>query len=111
MSVKCVHGELRFENYARARRNPASGIFFGGKMNCPRCYGRGRIVGEVTIHQGKKKKPISLTEIGVCPDCMGNGLLQCCEGERAEQLERAQAMINACNTDADPNGDEIPTAS
>jgi RecJ-like exonuclease len=69
-------------------------------MNCPRCHGKGRLIGQCTIHQGRKQS-ITLDEIqGLCPDCMGQGTIHCCEGDIEQAAPtRAQAMLNATDED------------
>lgn len=74
-------------------------------MNCPRCFGKGRLVGHVTIHQGKKKATTVPEIQGLCPDCFGSGQAYCCEGADIESRE--EAMLNACSTDVNPNGEAV----
>jgi hypothetical protein len=64
-------------------------------MNCPHCHGRGRTIGQTLFGQGTKR-PVELTEIGICPNCFGTGSLNCCEGDR-EQAMLSAAMISEVN--------------
>lgn len=52
-------------------------------MNCPKCHGKGRTVQKVTHHRGTLP-PITLDEIGICPECLGVGIQHCCEGENVD---------------------------
>lgn len=72
--------------------------------NCPHCHGKGRVVGETLFGQGHAK-PVTLTEIGICPACHGIGTDYCCGGagenygeQRAEVIiEIAEALEEAIN--------------
>ena len=65
-------------------------------MICERCHGKGRVVQKATFYRGGKSAG-EADEIGLCPLFYGTGTINCCEGDRE------QAMLSACNTDANPN--------
>ena len=55
-------------------------------MNCPHCHGQGRIVGKANFHSGNGGPVVELTEIGICPQCLGQRVIHCCEGDREQTL-------------------------
>jgi len=59
-------------------------------MICDRCHGRGSIRRPVYVRvllpDPQPKGPLQWREEKVvCLDCMGSGVLHCCEGERPDE--------------------------
>jgi hypothetical protein len=68
-------------------------------MQCPRCYGKGRIVQQVTYWIAGDASH-EVPEISPCPVCHGACVIHCCEGDR-EQAMLSASSIGECN----PNGE------
>jgi hypothetical protein len=82
-------------------------------MICPRCHGKGRLVGEALFWQGGKNFA-ACPEITPCPDCGATGCIHCCDGEQA-QPDREEAMLKAARQDTmpsecNPNGEDYQGA-
>jgi hypothetical protein len=66
-------------------------------MQCPKCYGKGRLVTPVTHWQAGVAVQ-NIPEISLCPVCHGQCVVHCCEGDRE------QAMLNASQAgECNPN--------
>lgn len=72
-------------------------------MICERCHGRGRMVEMTGFGQGQEVPYFTHEIMGVCPDCMGTGVLHCCEGDRAQVMVEVCDKLLEAATDADPN--------
>jgi len=62
-------------------------------MNCPKCYGRGRVTSKADFRQGRTK--ITLDEISQCPECQGSGIVSCCDTAGEGYVVTEQAMLEA----------------
>jgi hypothetical protein len=65
-------------------------------MQCPRCYGKGRIVQELT-HYVAGVAVAAMPEISLCPVCHGQCVVHCCEGDREQAMLGAAHVAGECN--------------
>jgi hypothetical protein len=73
-------------------------------MICPKCNGKGMVVGKAQFRHGKKKT--ELTAIHPCPDCHC-GQVHCCDGDRAEVLVAVGELCDGTpiEYEVNPNGE------